>query len=145
MTANTDEELRGIYGDTKTIASVGLSPNPERPSQEIGAYLKSQGFRVVPVNPNADTVLEEKSYPDLPSVPVEVDVVQVFRRSEDVPPIVQQAIAMGAKVVWMQEGVTNEAAAEVARAAGLKVVMNRCMRQEHRRLFGTSESGGGVR
>ncbi|MBI2935445.1 MAG: CoA-binding protein [Chloroflexi bacterium] len=124
----------------KTIASVGLSPNPQRPSLGIAYYLKSQGYKVIPVNPTADKVLNEKSYPDLPSVPVKVDVVQIFRRSEDVPPVVEQAIQIGAKVVWMQEGISNPKAAERARAAGLQVVMERCMMQEHRRLMGDNTS-----
>lgn len=124
----------------KTIASVGLSPNPQRPSLGIAYYLKSQGYKVIPVNPTADKVLNEKSYPDLPSVPVKIDVVQIFRRSEDVPPVVEQAIQIGAKVVWMQEGISNPKAAERARAAGLQVVMERCMMQEHRRLMGDNTS-----
>lgn len=124
----------------KTIASVGLSPNPQRPSLGIAYYLKSQGYKVIPVNPTADKVLNEKSYPDLPSVPVKIDVVQIFRRSEDVPPVVEQAIQIGAKVVWMQEGISNPKAAERARAAGLQVVMERCMMQEHRRLMGDYSS-----
>ncbi|MBI4299126.1 MAG: CoA-binding protein [Chloroflexi bacterium] len=131
-----DGQIKAILQTSRTIASVGLSPNPERPSLGVAYYLKSQGYRIIPVNPNADRVLDEKSYADLPSVPEKVDVVQIFRRPEDVPPIVEQAIQIGAKVVWMQEGISNEEAANRAEAAGLQVVMNRCMMQEHRRLFG---------
>jgi len=131
-----DAQLKRILESTRTIASVGLSSNPEKASYFVVDYLRRQGYRIIPVNPTAGEIFGEKAYPDLLAIPDKVDVVQVFRPSEDVPPIVDQAIQIGAKVVWMQEGVSNEAAAAKARAAGLDVVMDRCMRQTHRRLIG---------
>ena len=133
----SDQMLKDILLSTKTIASVGLSSNIEKVSYGVGAYLLEQGFRVIPVNPTADEILGEKAYLDLESVSGDIDVVQVFRRPEDVPPVVDSAIKAGAKVVWMQLGIVNEEAAEVARAAGLQVVMDRCMRVEHIRLIGS--------
>ncbi len=132
----TDAQLKRILETTHTIASVGLSSSPEKPSYGIVYYLKSQGYRIIPVNPSAAEILGEKTYPDLASIPDKIDVVQVFRPSEAVPPLVDQAIRIGAKVVWMQEGITHAAAAATARAAGLEVVMDRCMREQHRRLIG---------
>jgi predicted CoA-binding protein len=126
--------VRDILEKSKVIAVVGLSPKPERDSHEVAKYLQDQGYRIVPVNPRADTILGEKSYPDLASIPEEVDVVDIFRRSDDVPPVVDQAIAIGAKAVWMQLGIVNEGAAAKAREAGLGVVMDRCMLVEHRNL-----------
>jgi uncharacterized protein len=133
---NDDEMLKEILENTKTIASVGLSGNEEKVSHWIGVYLMGEGYRVIPVNPTLDKFLGEKAYPDLESVPDEIDVVQIFRRPEDVPPIVEDAIKVGAKVVWMQEGIVNEEAAQRAREAGLKVVMDTCMRATHQRLIG---------
>jgi predicted CoA-binding protein len=104
-------------------------------------YLQEQGYRIIPVNPTATEILGEKVYPDLEAIPDKVDVVQVFRKSEDVPPVVDSAIKIGAKVVWMQEGISNEAAAQKAREAGLQVVMNACMRATHRRLLGMKPMG----
>jgi predicted CoA-binding protein len=98
--------------------------------------LQGQGYRIIPVNPTATEILGEKAYPDLESVPEKIDVVQVFRKPEDVPPVVEDAIKVGAKVVWMQEGIVNEEAAQRARQAGLQVVMDACMRATHRRLIG---------
>lgn len=132
----SDQTLKDILSSTKTIASVGLSSNPEKVSYGVGAYLLEQGYQVNPVNPTAETILGKKAYPDLKSVPEEIDVVQVFRRPEDVPPVVEAAIKAGAKVVWMQLGIVNEEAAQTAREAGLQVVMDRCMRAEHIRLIG---------
>lgn len=133
---NNDETLKEILLATKTIASVGLSANPEKESYGIVQYLKRQGYRVIPVNPTADEILGEKSYPDLESVPEKIDVVQVFRKPKDVPPVVDGAIKAGAKVVWMQEGIVHEEAAQNARQAGLQVVMDACMRATHQRLVG---------
>ena len=110
--------------NSKTIAVVGLSPNPERPSHYVAKYLQEQGYRIIPVNPLLQEVLGEKCYPDLGSVPEPVDMVDIFRRSEHVGPIVDDAIAIGAKYVWMQDGVVNEEAAASARSAGLSVVMD---------------------
>ena len=126
--------VRDILEKSKIIAVVGLSPKPERDSHEVAKYLQDQGYRIVPVNPRADTILGEKSYPDLASIPGKVDVVDIFRRSDDVPPVVDQAIDIGAKAVWMQLGIVNEDAAAKAREAGLGVVMDRCMLVEHRNL-----------
>ena len=130
----SDEMMKEILDSTETIASVGLSGNEEKVSHWVAVYLQGQGFRVIPVNPTTDKILGEKSYPDLVSIPGKIDVVQIFRRSEDVPPIVEDAIKIGAKVVWMQEGIVNEEAAARARAAGLQVVMDACMRATHQRL-----------
>jgi predicted CoA-binding protein len=128
--------MKDILLSTKTIASVGVSSNPGKESYGIVQYLKSQGYRVIPVNPTAEEILGEKSYPDLESVPEQIDVVQVFRRPEDVPPVVDSAIKVGAKTVWMQEGIVHEEAAQKARNAGVQVVMDACMRVTHRRLIG---------
>ena len=133
---NNDQMLKDILLSAKTIASVGLSSNRAKESYGIVEYLKGQGYRIIPVNPTATEILGEKAYPDLESVPEKIDVVQVFRKREDVPPVVDSAIQVGAKVVWMQEGIVNEEAAEKARAAGLQVVMDACMRVTHRRLIG---------
>ena len=115
---------------------VGLSANPERPSNRVASYLKENGYKIIPVNPTEREILGEVCYPDLGSVPDKVDVVDIFRRSEDVPAIVEEAIKTGAKAVWMQEGVINEPAAAQAREARLLVVMDRCMLKEHRKLHG---------
>ena len=123
-------DIKKILTTYRTVAIVGASPNPERPSYRVADFLKKEGFRVIRVTPNADKVVEEKAYPDLTSIPVSVEVVDIFRRPEDVPPIVEQAIAIGAKAVWMQEGIVNEEAAAEAKKAGLTVVMDHCMRKE---------------
>lgn len=130
-----DESLREILLSAKTIASVGMSSNQAKESFWIASYLKEQGYRVIPINPTADEILGEKAYPDLQSVPEKIDVVQVFRKPEDVPPVVDDAIQVGAKVVWMQEGIVNYEAAQKAEEAGLQVVMDACMRSTHRRLM----------
>ncbi len=118
----------------RTIAVVGLSSDLERPSHSVAAYLKEHGYRIIPVNPNKVEVLGEKSYPGLGSVPEPVEVVQIFRRPEYVPEVVAEAIRIGAKAVWMQQGISHEPAAADARKAGILVVMDRCMRTEHRKL-----------
>ena len=123
-----------ILNSSRVVAVVGLSPKPDRPSYRVASYLKEKGYRIIPVNPGIKRVLGETSYPDLVSIPEPVDVVDIFRRSEEVPPIVEEAIKIGAKVVWMQEGVINEEAASRAEEAGLQVVMNKCMRKEHLKL-----------
>ena len=132
-----DAFLKEILLSAKTIASVGLSSNPNKESYRIASYLKAQGYRVIPVNPTASEIMGETCYPDLQSVPEKIDVVQVFRKPEDVPPVVDDAIKAGAKVIWMQEGIVHEEAAEKARQAGLQVVMDTCMRVAHRTLIGT--------
>ena len=128
------QELAEILRSHKTIAVVGLSRKPNRPSYSIPAYLQQQGYRIIPVNPKLDEALGEPAYTSLKDIPTPVDIVQIFRRSEDVPPVVDDAIAIGAKVVWMQLGITNEEAAAQAEAAGLKVVMDTCMGATHRLL-----------
>jgi predicted CoA-binding protein len=132
----SEADIKSILEESKTVAVVGLSPNEERDSHRVARYLQSQGYRIIPVNPKADEILGERSYPDLASIPEPIDVVDVFRRSEVVPGIVEEAIKVGAKAVWMQEGVIHEEAAARAREAGLQVVMDRCMMVEHRRHFG---------
>jgi predicted CoA-binding protein len=132
---NSDKEMKEILLSAKTIASVGLSSNQEKESYWIASYLKEQGYRIIPVNPTATEILGEKAYPDLSSVPEQVDVVQVFRKPEDVPPVVDEAIKIGTKVIWMQEGISHEEAAKKAQAAGVQVIMDACMRATHRRLM----------
>ena len=124
-----------VLRNSKTIAVVGLSSNRRRPSYGVSEYMQSMGYRIIPVNPQETEVLGEKAYASLDYVPEPVDIVNVFRRSEFVPEIVDAAIRIGAKCVWMQEGVTHEEAAAKARAAGLEVVMNRCILKEHRRML----------
>lgn len=131
-----NRQLKEILLSTKTIASVGLSSSDEKESYHIAAYLQEQGYRIIPVNPTAKEILGEKAYASLSEIPEKVDVVQLFRKSEDVPPFVDEAVRIGAKVVWMQVGIENEQAAAKARAAGLQVVMNACMRITHRTLIG---------
>ena len=128
------DTIEKILKDSKTIAVVGLSPDPARPSHGVARYLQAQGYRIIPVNPIVEEILGEKSYPDLASLPEEVDVVDIFRRSRHVPAIVEAAIAKGARAVWMQEGIVHQEAAARAREAGLMVVTDRCMLKEHRRL-----------
>jgi uncharacterized protein len=123
-----------ILHTSRTIAVVGLSGKRYRPSYGVAEYLKRAGYRIIPVNPMETSVLGEQSYPDLDSVPEPIDLVDIFRRSEFVPEIVDAAIRKGAKAIWMQEGVIHEAAAARAEAAGLAVVMDRCILKDHRRL-----------
>ena len=129
-------ELRRILRECKTLAVVGLSANEMRPSYFAAKYMQDHGYRIIPVNPNYDEILGEKCYPDLASIPEPVDIVDLFQRSERVMPFAEQAIEIGAKVVWMQLGVINEEAAKLARDAGLEVVMDRCVKIEYARLFG---------
>ncbi len=133
-----ETNIERILREARTIAVVGLSPKPDRPSFGVAEYLQQRGYRIIPVNPTVDQVLGEKSYPDLKSVPEKIDVVDIFRRPEDVPPVVEEAIQVGARAIWMQEGIINEAAAARARQAGLDVVMDRCMLKEHQRLSNPS-------
>lgn len=133
---NQEEKVLKAF---RTVAMVGLSPKSERPSFIVASYLKEQGYKVIPVNHQVEEILGETCYPDLASIPDPVEVVDVFRRPEEVPAIVEQAIKKGAKAVWMQEGVVNEQAAARAREAGLIVVMDKCMRKEHLKLAGKTE------
>ncbi len=128
--------LRHILKQNRVIAVVGLSVNWYRPSYFAAKYMLDHGYRVIPVNPSYQEVLGQKCYPSLRDIPEKVDIVDCFRKSEEIVPLADDAIAIGAKVLWMQIGVINEAAAERARQAGLEVVMNRCVKIEHARLFG---------
>ena len=130
-----NEEIRDLLARTRTIAVVGLSPRPERPSHRIARRLQSWGYRVVPVRPALREVLGEKAYPRLADVPARIDLVDVFRAAEQVGPIVDECIALGLSAIWIQEGIVNEPAAERARAAGMVVVMDRCISVEYRRLM----------
>jgi predicted CoA-binding protein len=136
-------DLRRILGSNRTLAVVGLSPQWHRPSFFAAKYMQSHGYRIVPVNPGATEILGERAYPSVTAAAdalaaqgVKIDMVDCFRRSEDIPPLADEAIAIGAKCLWLQLGVVNEAAAAKARAAGLEVVMDRCVKIEHARLFG---------
>jgi predicted CoA-binding protein len=120
--------------NNKVIAVVGLSPKLDRPSYVVASYMKEQGYRIIPVNPTATEILGETCYPDLSSIPEPVEVVDIFRRSEDTPGIVKEAIKIGAKAVWLQEGVINDEAAALAQEAGLMVVMDKCILKEHQKL-----------
>jgi predicted CoA-binding protein len=132
----TDSEtLRRILSDNKRIAIVGLSDDRSRPSNAVGRYLLEHGFEVIPVNPNCTEILGQKCYPDLASIPTPVDIVDMFRRIEHIPALVDAAIDINAKVVWMQLGLMHEQAAQKARDAGLEVVMDRCIKIEHARAF----------
>lgn len=127
---------RALLQDTRTIAIVGLSPNPQRPSNEVARYLRAAGYTIIPVNPACDEVLGERCYASLREIPGPVDLVDVFRRAEDVMPIVEDAIAIGARALWLQLGVVAPEAALRAAGAGLKVVMDRCTKIEHAVLIG---------
>lgn len=137
MSDSTDiNTLRRILRQSRTIAVVGLSANWYRPSFFAAKYMQEHGYRVIPVNPSYKEVLGEKCYASLRDIPEKVDIVDCFRKSEDIEPIAEEAIAIGAKVLWMQLGVMNEKVAEKARRAGLEVVQDRCVKIEHGRLFG---------
>jgi predicted CoA-binding protein len=136
----SDAELRSILGDARTVAIVGLSSKPHRDSYEIGEYLRSKGYKVIPVNPKETEVLGERAYATLDDVPgdIEIDVVDVFRRAEDTPPIAEAAVRRGAKVLWLQDGIVNEDARRIAEAGGLTVIMGACIRRTKKRLEGES-------
>ena len=131
MPINSPETIRRILDECRTIAVVGLSSDPSRASNSVSGYMKRQGYRVIPVNPNETSVFGEKSYPDLLAVPEKIELVDVFRRSDEAGKAVDQAIAVGAKAVWLQEGVIDRDAAQRALDAGLMVVMDRCWLKEH--------------
>lgn len=128
----TPNPIPTILAETRTIAVVGFSSRPSRAGYYVPEYLQTQGYTIIPVNPNLSAGLGQPAYPDLASIPQPVDLVLIFRRSEEAPPVVEEAIAIGAKAVWMQSGIVNEAAAARAREAGLLVVMDACMLVEHR-------------
>ena len=127
--------IKDLLRNSTTIAVVGVSANSSRISYIVARYLQEHGYKIIPVNPNITAVLGEKAYPGLRQVPVKVDIVNVFRSSADVPPVADDAIAVQAEAIWMQEGIVNHSAAARAESAGLKVVMDRCIMVEHARLF----------
>ena len=132
-----DQELRLLLGDARTVAVVGLSSRPNRPSHDVAAYLQRHGYRIVPVNPNEHEVLGERAYPSLLDLPEDlaIDVVNVFRRSEETPAVARDAVAIGAKVLWLQEGIVNEEAYRIASEGGLEVIMGVCIRATRDRLM----------
>ena len=134
MIATENERIAELLKSAKTIAVVGLSDSPLRTSYGVSEYMQSQGYRIIPVNPQIQESLGEKAYTTLSEVPEKIDIVNVFRRSERVPEMVEEAIRLKVPAIWMQEGVIHEAAAQKARAAGIFVVMDRCILKEHRRV-----------
>jgi uncharacterized protein len=132
----SDRAIRQILETGKTVAVVGLSDKPDRDSYKVAQYLQEHGYRIIPVNPTVDQVLGEKSYASVAAIPEQVDIVDVFRKPDAVAPVAQEAIDAGAGTLWMQLGVVNQEAADMAEAAGLQVVMDRCMKVEHGRLLG---------
>jgi len=133
MPVTSDDEIGRMLNKIRTIAVVGLSDDPMRPSYGVSSYMQQQGYRIIPVNPTIKEALGEKSYPDLSSVPEKIDLVDVFRRQEFVPEVVDEAIKLKLPAIWLQEGVIHQAAAQKARDAGIFVVMDRCILKEHRR------------
>lgn len=135
MLITTDTDLKRLFETVRTIAVVGCSPKPERPGHYVAKYLQDLGYRIIPVNPGQTEILGEKCYASLRDIPEPVDMVDCFRRAEDIPPVVEDAIAIGAKFVWMQLGIINEEAAQRAIEAGINVVMDRCPKIDYPRLF----------
>jgi uncharacterized protein len=135
---NTDTEIRQLIDEARTIAVVGISPKEHRDSHRVARYLREHGFRIIPVNPNAQEIFGERCYPSLADIPGEVaiDIVDVFRRPDAVEPIARDAVTAGARAIWFQIGVINEDAAEIASQGGLDVVMDRCLMVDHGRLLG---------
>jgi hypothetical protein len=135
--APSDAELRAILGEAETIAVVGLSSRPDRDSYDVAEFLQDRGYRIVPINPKETGVLGEPAYPSLVEVPddVRIDVVDVFRRAEDTPLIAEQAVARGAKMLWLQDGIVSEEARRIAEDAGMTVVMDDCIKRTVRRLL----------
>jgi len=133
MPLNTSDEIGLLLSAVKTIAVVGLSNDPMRPSYGVSSYMQQQGYRIIPVNPTITEALGEQAYADLSSVPEKIDLVNVFRRPEFIPDIVDEAIRLKLPAIWLQEGVIHQAAAQKAREAGMLVVMDRCILKEHRR------------
>ncbi len=131
-----DEEIEQILRESRVVAVVGCSTNPAKDAHKVPLYLKMQGYRVIPVNPFAEEILGEKAYPSLEDVPEEIDIVNVFRPAEETPEIAKAAVKKKAKVLWLQLGIINEEAKKMAEEAGIKVIMNRCIKREHERLLG---------
>ncbi len=134
-----DDEIKEILKRYKVIAVVGLSDDPSKDSNMVAQYLIKNGYTVIPVNPNRKTILGLTVYPDLKSIPFPVEIVDIFRKPADVPPVVEDAIAIGAKVVWMQLGIAHNESAQKAKEAGLQVVQSKCIKVEHSRYFGTGQ------
>ncbi len=135
LPAELPATIRRILTDSKTIAVVGLSPKPHRPSHQVASYLMEAGYTIIPVNPGQENILGQACYPNLLDIPVPVDLVDIFRRAEEVLPVVKDAIAIRARYIWMQEGIVNEEASRIAEAAGLAVIMNRCTKIDHMNLL----------
>jgi len=135
LTAETVEKIRRILKNSKTIAVVGLSPKEQRPSHQVAAYLSRAGYTIIPVNPGQDSIMGLPCYPNLHAIPIPVDMVDIFRRPEAVLSIVEEAIAIEARYIWMQEGIVNEEAAAKAEAAGMEVIMDRCTKIDHMNLL----------
>ena len=136
VVAPEDRELRALLGEARTIAVVGLSSKADRPSHDVASYLQEHGYRIVPVNPNETEVLGERAYPSLLDIPTDVpiDVVDVFRRAADTPPIASDAVRIGAKVLWLQDGIVNDEASRIASEGGLEVIMGVCIKRTKQRL-----------
>ncbi len=130
------ERLKTLFAEMQNIAVVGLSPKESRPSHQVARYLQDAGYTIIPVNPGQEEILGQKCYPDLLSIDGAVDVVDIFRRPEQVEPVVRDALSIGARVVWMQQGIVNEQAAKIAEDAGLMVIMDRCLKVDHMQLSG---------
>jgi len=128
------ETIRKVLRNSKTIAIVGLSPKPHRPSHQVASYLMEVGYTIIPVNPGQDAILGQTCYPNLRAIPTPVDMVDIFRKPETILPIVEDAIAIDARFIWMQEGIVHEEAAAKAKAAGLLVIMDRCTKIDHMNL-----------
>ena len=135
LSADKIATISRILKDSKTIAVVGLSPKPHRSSHQVASYLMGVGYNIIPVNPGQDTILGQTCYPDLRAIPIPVDMVDIFRRPEEILPIVDDAIDIGARFIWMQKGIINEEAAAKAEAAGLTVIMDRCTKIDHMNLL----------
>lgn len=132
--SHTDDEIRKIYS-LKNIAVVGMSKNPDKAAHYVPKYLHDHGYNVIPVNPTATEILGKKCYPTLLDIPVEIDIVDIFRPSEQVQPVIEESIKIKPKVIWLQEGIHNPDAEAIAQKSGIEVIFNRCMLAEHQRLF----------
>lgn len=134
-TAPSDTQIKSLLAESTTIAVVGMSPKSERPSNSVAVYLMAQGYRVIPVNPGHGEILGLTCYPNLDAIPESIDIIDIFRKSSEVGPVVDQAVDRGARAVWMQLGIINEEAADRALSAGLVTIMDRCLKVEHSRLI----------
>lgn len=132
ITNSSNEKIKAILKNSKTIAVVGLSSNPNKPSNQVAQFLKEHGYTIIPVNPTKDELLGEKCYPSISDIPFDVDIADIFRRAEDIPPVADDAINKGVKVFWMQEGIVNNEAADKLRNANITVVMDKCIKKEYK-------------